>query len=172
MQIDSRSKDRLVRIRERVLDLTYTLAVRVRGIARHIVRPTEVGVRVLVVQDDRVLLVRHRTGPDPWSLPGGGVKMRESLEAASYREVLEEAGCPVRVERLHGVYHYFGQGSNNYIVVFVCTPLAALRPPVGDLEIADARFFPLHAPINGTDLGSRRRIAEYLRGEAGIAREW
>lgn len=172
MQMQTQGRDRLMKIPEWLLNITYILAMGTRRIARLITRPTEVGVRVLVVQGDEVVLVRHRSGTHPWGLPGGGVKRGEPLEEATCREVLEETGCPVRIERLHGVYHNFRQGFNNYIIVFVCTPLADVQPPVGDIEIADARFFPLRAPIATTDPGSYRRIAEYLRGESGLMGMW
>lgn len=172
MQIDIPHHELVARARDSMLDMLYTIAVRVRIVARYITRPTEMGVRVLAVRGDEVLLVRHRTGTDPWGLPGGGVKVRESLEEATRREVREEAGCPVRIERLHGVFHNFSRGFNNYIVVFICTPLADPRPPVGDLEIADARYVPLQSLGMNIDDGSRRRINEYLRGEAGLAGKW
>ncbi|MBC8077390.1 MAG: NUDIX hydrolase, partial [Chloroflexales bacterium] len=31
------------------------------------------GVRIVAMRGDEVLLVRHRGGRTPWSLPGGGV---------------------------------------------------------------------------------------------------
>ncbi len=158
--------------KEQLLNLTYTLAVWGRTIQRAITRPTEMGVRVLVLRDDNVLLVRHRGGAWPWSLPGGGVKARETLDAAVHREVHEEAGCTVRIERLHGIFHNFKQGFNNYIAVFVCTPLDDLRPPVGDLEIATACFVPLHTLPATTDAGSRQRVTEYLRGGSNLVGEW
>jgi ADP-ribose pyrophosphatase YjhB (NUDIX family) len=46
------------------------------------------------VQDSesRVLLVRQTAGQKLWTLPGGKVRPRESLEDALLREVLEETG--------------------------------------------------------------------------------
>ncbi len=39
-----------------------------------------------------------------WGLPGGHVEPGESVSQATVREVLEETGCTVEVERLIGVY--------------------------------------------------------------------
>jgi hypothetical protein len=61
---------------------------------------------------------------------------------------------------------------SNHVAVFVCVPLDEARPPVGDLEIVDARFFPLSDLPATTDRGSRLRIDEYLRGERGLLRPW
>jgi ADP-ribose pyrophosphatase YjhB (NUDIX family) len=46
------------------------------------------------VQDteSRVLLVRQTAGQQLWTLPGGKVRPRESLQEALLREVLEETG--------------------------------------------------------------------------------
>lgn len=172
MQQQTERSDHMTRARNSALDLTYGAALWIRSILRFITRPIEIGVRVLVVDGNEVLLVRHRRGKLPWSLPGGGVKAQETLEAAACREVWEEAGCEVQIERLHGIFYTFGTGFSNYTAVFIATPLAAPQTPVGNLEIADARFVPLHALLDGTDPGTRNRVAEYLRGETGVSREW
>jgi ADP-ribose pyrophosphatase YjhB (NUDIX family) len=126
-------------------------------------RPATVGVRAFVVRGDAVLLVRHRAGPRPWGLPGGGVARYERLAEAARREAFEETGVTVQVERLMGVYDSFHDGLSNYIVVFICAPLDEPHPP-RSLEIAEARYFPLDAPPDTIDPGSRRRMAEYHAG--------
>jgi 8-oxo-dGTP diphosphatase len=53
-------------------------------------------------RDGQVLLVKtERRG---WECPGGQVELGEDLIAALIREVHEESGCEVEVERLAGVY--------------------------------------------------------------------
>ncbi|MCX2860272.1 NUDIX domain-containing protein [Paucibacter sp. PLA-PC-4] len=56
-----------------------------------------------IIRDgERVLL--HRVGDDPfWALPGGRVEIGETAEAAVRREMHEELGSEVRVERLESV---------------------------------------------------------------------
>ena len=158
-------------LKQATLALLYSLAIWLRGCIWRVRRPLLVGVRALVVRDDLVLLIRHRSGRQPWSLPGGGVKRNERLADAACREALEESGMPVEIQHLLGIYDRFGGGVSNYIGVFVCTTVAEPAPP-RSLEIAEARFFPLGALPNGTDDGSRRRVAEYLRAERGLARSW
>jgi 8-oxo-dGTP diphosphatase len=59
-----------------------------------------VGVGAVVLDaEGRVLLARrgHEPLKGEWSLPGGGVELGETLEAAVAREVLEETGLVVDV---------------------------------------------------------------------------
>ena len=67
-----------------------------------------VGVGVLVKRADRVLLVRRRFDPGrgKWSIPGGLVELGETVRDAALREVYEETGLNVRLDRLLGVVDY------------------------------------------------------------------
>jgi len=60
------------------------------------------GSRVLCVSQQQILLVLHRdpqTDSAYWLLPGGGRERGETLAACGVREVFEETGMHVRVER-------------------------------------------------------------------------
>src|SRR5688572_16329171 len=50
-----------------------------------------VAARVLVVQDDKILLVKEASD-DWWALPGGGIDHGETIESTVTREVEEELG--------------------------------------------------------------------------------
>src|SRR6185369_10431159 len=56
-----------------------------------------------IVQDHQLLLIQHRehaSGRGYWVIPGGGQEGAESEEACVRREMLEETGLEVAVERL------------------------------------------------------------------------
>jgi mutator protein MutT len=56
-----------------------------------------------IVKDDQVLLIRHReheSGQSYWLFPGGGIEPGETDEACVVREMREETGVDVTVERL------------------------------------------------------------------------
>ena len=61
-----------------------------------------VGVSAVVLHDKTVLLVERGKPPwqGLWSLPGGHVEWGETLRAAAVREVLEETGIAVAIDRL------------------------------------------------------------------------
>ena len=63
------------------------------------------GACVLFDDDARVLLVRHTYGRRNWELPGGGAEPGESPDETARREILEETGLEVAIERLTGVYY-------------------------------------------------------------------
>lgn len=60
---------------------------------------------VAIVRDGegRVLLI-HKTDNDLWALPGGGHEIGESIGDAVVREVKEETGYDVEVDRITGTY--------------------------------------------------------------------
>lgn len=64
----------------------------------HNIRPR---VAVVLVEDGKILLMKHRKGDSEyWVLPGGGVEFGETLEEAGERELIEETGLKVRLTHL------------------------------------------------------------------------
>jgi len=51
-----------------------------------------------VIHEGRVLLVRRRDPPNQgqWAIPGGSVRLGESLQTAAEREIREETGIRIR----------------------------------------------------------------------------
>ncbi len=86
----------------------------------------------------QVLLVK-RTSPCAWELPGGNVDPGELPETAAVREVQEETGLDVRVERPLGWYERTGFRPHRS-PVYVCTVVGGtLRH---NRESFAVRFFP------------------------------
>lgn len=66
------------------------------------------GVECAVLNDDGHLLLSRRGDLNVWNLPGGRVDAGERLEQAAVREVREETGVIVQIERAVGLYYLSG----------------------------------------------------------------
>ncbi len=62
-----------------------------------------IGVSVVVVNRRGEILLTQRQDLGNWVFPGGGIEKEEPIEKAAVREVKEETGVKVRIERLVGV---------------------------------------------------------------------
>ncbi|WP_084247878.1 NUDIX hydrolase [Mycobacterium avium] len=79
-----------------------------------------VSVAGIVVRDDGRVLVIKRDDNGHWEPPGGVLELDEPFEAGVRREVLEETGLAVTVERLTGVYKNLTHGI--VALVYRCRP--------------------------------------------------
>ncbi|MFE4663059.1 NUDIX hydrolase [Streptomyces hydrogenans] len=75
---------------------------------------------VVVREDGRILAIR-RADNGTWEPPGGVLELNEHPEQGATREVLEETGVRVEVERLTGVYKNMTRGV--VALVFRCRPI-------------------------------------------------
>lgn len=111
----------------------------------------------------RVLLC-HRADADFWNLPGGGVESGETPWDAVVREVREETGLEVVVERLAGLYSWASR--DEMIYSFVCRMTGGVLTESDESD--DLGYFPLDAlPANiFPEHAARARDAALGRAEA------
>lgn len=135
-------------------------------------RGLTLGVRAIVLDDRRrVFLVRH-TYTTGWYLPGGGVEPGENAIGALGRELREEGGIEMRgTPRLHGIFFNHAVSLRDHVVVYRIDDHEMIEEKRRDLEIAEARFFPLDAPPSDINPGSLRRLRE-IAGETPISPDW
>jgi len=59
-----------------------------------------VGVGAIVIKDDAVLLVKRGFNPGKglWAIPGGNLKLGETLQGAAEREIMEETGIEIKAK--------------------------------------------------------------------------
>jgi 8-oxo-dGTP pyrophosphatase MutT (NUDIX family) len=75
--------------------LAYRVAYWVLAIYWFVMRPQVQGVKCVLTDADRVLLVRHTYGRRDWDLPGGSIKRDEPPLSAARREMHEELGLSI-----------------------------------------------------------------------------
>jgi 8-oxo-dGTP diphosphatase len=83
-----------------------------------------VGAFAVIFDSGANVLLCHRTDRDAWNLPGGRVEPGETPQEAVVREVLEEVGLQVRVERLLGVHPVPTQ--HDLVFTFLCVPVGGV----------------------------------------------
>jgi 8-oxo-dGTP pyrophosphatase MutT (NUDIX family) len=126
-----------------------------------IVRPITLGVRVMLIQEGKVLLIRQ-TYMSGWFMPGGGLKHGETLEQAARREAHEEVGAELGKLSLVGAYSSFAEWKSDHNVVFFSDEFKLSGK--SDREVAEIRWFSLDALPEGLLPGHRRRLEEYQTG--------
>jgi mutator protein MutT len=99
----------------------------------------KVAAAVLVRDDDGKVILLRRAQKDKahglWILPGGHVDRGEVAEEAALREVAEEIGLQVELDRLMGVYTY--PDNPVVLIVYLAHPTGGqLHPGHEALEVA------------------------------------
>jgi ADP-ribose pyrophosphatase YjhB (NUDIX family) len=113
-----------------------------------------VGVGAVVVDHDRLLLVRRGRGPaqGDWSVPGGRVELGESLAEAVTRELREETGLEGVCGPLLGWAERIEDDGHFVLLDFEVTLVGDDEPEAGD-DAAEVAWVDLH------EVGERRLVA-------------
>lgn len=126
------------------------------------------GVFAAIFDDqERILCVRHNYGDGRWSLPGGGLEDGETVVDALKREVREETGFEVEVDRL--VSSYSRPEAGRQSVLIRCTVVGGQAITSND-EIAEVRFFARDELPQTLGPSGRRGTRDAFSGEFGFVR--
>ena len=126
-------------------------------------RGMTLGVRAVVLDaDDHVFVVKH-SYVSGWYLPGGGVDLGETMEAAMRRELKEEGDIDLTGEaELHGIFLNSHVSRRDHVAVYIVRQFRQDRLPEPNREIIECGFFDVAALPEGTTPGTRLRIAEIV----------
>lgn len=108
----------------------------------------------LIVRDEANRILLGRRAKDPmrgsWILPGGKIKAFESIAQAAEREMLEETGLVVNVERQFRVYEIINPPAEHRIVIYSWGRVVGGTPQASD-DVSELRFASLdelgHLPV-------------------------
>ena len=106
-----------------------------------------VGVGAIIIEGDRVLLVKRAHPPiqGQWSIPGGVLEVGEMVREAAVREAREETGLMVEPGELLGVYDRILRDPEqrvqyHYVLIdFLCRPVGGELLAASDA--AEVRWF-------------------------------
>ena len=130
-----------------------------------------VGSSAVVVDDENRILLQRRSDSGNWALPGGTMDIGETFTESAIREVKEETGFDVRIDRIIGIYsdpgHVFAYSDGEVRQEFnICLAATIVGGGLAvSKESTDVRFaafdevgeLTMHPSI-------RKRIEDYLAG--------
>jgi ADP-ribose pyrophosphatase YjhB (NUDIX family) len=136
-----------------------------------------VGASAVVADGQGRILLHRRTDSGNWALPGGAMDIGETLAESAIREVREETGFDVQVERVVGIYsdpgHVFayddGEVRQEFSVCLACVivggslQVSSESTNVGFFAVGDLADMQMHESI-------RIRIRDFLENKAPVLR--
>src|SRR6266851_1747073 len=128
-----------------------------------------VGSSAAVTDDENRILLQRRSDSGNWALPGGTMDIGETLAESAIREVREETGFDVRIERIVGIYsdpgHVFAYDDGEVRQEFnICLAATIVGGELAvSRESTDVRFFaPEDIPDIQIHESILKRIRDYL----------
>jgi 8-oxo-dGTP diphosphatase len=117
-----------------------------------------IGAFAIIFDDQDQVLLCHRRDMDLWNLPGGGVESGELPTDAVLREVREETGLEVVIERLVGVYGK--PAKDDLVFAFSCRVVGG---ELSETDESDAcGYFPFEAIPPNTPPKHVERVQDAL----------
>jgi 8-oxo-dGTP diphosphatase len=117
---------------------------------------------VILLPDDRVVLVRRANPPHGWALPGGFVDEGERLDRAAEREAREETGLTVTLLEQFHTYSDPARDLRRHTLATVFLATGSGEPRGGD-DAAEARAFAWEALPEPLVFDHREILADVRR---------
>jgi mutator protein MutT len=128
-----------------------------------------------ILNEKNEILIQRRKQENAWGLPGGAMELGESVEEALRREIKEETGLEITIEKLLGVYtKYFhtypnGDKTQSIVMTFICRPAGGELQPDNAETLELAYIVPESMPPLIFD-DNRDAIPDYIKGNFGVVR--
>ncbi|MBU0586471.1 NUDIX hydrolase [Candidatus Micrarchaeota archaeon] len=100
---------------------------------------------IVLIRKEEVLLVRRGVEPfkGMWAVPGGRIEDDETLEECCLREMKEETGLDVKIEKLIGVYSNPKRDPRKVIAVVYLCGIVGGEMKAQEGEILEVKWFKL-----------------------------
>lgn len=112
----------------------------------------------IILDSENKILLCHRKDLDLWNLPGGHAEDGETPWDAALREVEEESGLNVEINRLSGIYSK--PNVNEIVFQYICTPKAGVPNPSEESD--DIRYFEIDKIPTNTPPKQVERIKDAI----------
>jgi ADP-ribose pyrophosphatase YjhB (NUDIX family) len=131
-----------------------------------------VGSSAVLTDGEGRILLQRRSDSGNWALPGGVMDVGETFAQSAIREVKEETGFDVRIDRIIGIYsdpaHVFayddGEVRQEFSICLACTIVGGTLQVSSESTAVD--FFPVAVlPDLQIHESIRTRIRDYLEDE-------
>ncbi len=122
-------------------------------------------VRIMLVRDGRVVLVRHVYAPWVWTLPGGTVERNESDADTARREAREETGFEIdAIDGEVGIYDRTIFGMGDRVCVLFTEHFGGTMRLLPDAEILQRGSFHMNELPETISPKTKRILEAFTRG--------
>lgn len=121
-------------------------------------------VDIIIEIADGIILIKRKSPPEGWSLPGGFVDYGESLEAAAVREAKEETGLDIKLIRQFHTYSEPDRDPRHHTVSTVYIATASGRPEAGD-DAREIGIFKKDSLPEIIAFDHRKILEDYFKGK-------
>ncbi len=102
-------------------------------------RPTTEGVKCIILNENKTLLIKHAYGPNWFTAVGGGIKAGENYEQAMIREIKEEVNLTMKdVTKIGEIYTEHEYKRDTIHVFLAHSETQQLK--ISSAEISEARW--------------------------------
>ena len=105
-----------------------------------ILKPNRAGVKIIIKNNNEILLLKRTYGKKAWTLPGGGISKNETPEDAVRRELKEEVGINLINITQHGSFQHEGKDIKDLVYVF-SADVQNNTLNINNYEIQEAKWF-------------------------------
>lgn len=118
----------------------------------------------MIVEDGKILLVKRAAPPKIgwWCLPAGFMEFDEHPVQTTRREIREETGLDVQIDRIFEIYSGNDDPRTNAVLILYLVRIVGGKLAAAD-DAADARFFGFdELPENIAFASHRQALADYM----------